>query len=722
MGKMLKFLGKAWPALLLTIAFLALQAYCDLALPRYTANIVDVGIQQGGIESPVPFSIRKTRLQELTAYMTGEEQAAVLAAYEPGEKDIETLADPGADLSRPFIRAFLVDALAKGSMPAGVSLEGMEALSSLPEGLDIQKALSMLPGDQRDQVIGRIDEAISALPQSILVQSALPSVQQEYYEQGLDTGAMQNRYILLAGLRMLGMALLGTAAAVAVGFLGSRIAASLGRYLRGQVFGKVVSFSQQEMDSFSTASLMTRTTNDIQQVQMMLVMLVRTVFYAPIIGVGGVMNALKANTSMAWIIALGVVVLLSVVGVLYFSTMPSFKRLQQLIDKLNLVTREILSGLPVIRAFSTQKKEEARFDEASTRLKKTQLFVYRMMSGMMPVMMLVMNGITILIMWQGAHSIEAGAMQVGDMMAFIQYTMQIIMAFLMISMVSVMLPRASVSLRRVGEVLDAQPAIRQPEEPAAFQPELRGQVEFRDVSFRYPGADEDVLSGISFCVKPGQTTAILGGTGSGKSTLVNLIPRFYDATGGELMVDGVNVKHAPLDQLRERIGFVPQKGVLFSGTINSNIRYGAPDIPEDKVKRAAAIAQAAGFIEEKPEGYEEPVSQGGTNVSGGQKQRLAIARAVAKEPEIFVFDDSFSALDYQTDVALRRALRDETAGSTVIIVAQRISTVLSAQQIIVLDEGRIAGKGTHQELMRTCEVYRQIASSQLSKEELEHAR
>lgn len=578
--------------------------------------------------------------------------------------------------------------------------------------------LGMLPAEQREAMIAAIGEKLADMPESILTQSAVVYVKGEYAAIGINTDHMQSMYVLVTGVKMLGLALLSMLATVLVGFIASRVAAALGRELRGRVFRKVVSFSNAEMDKFSTASLITRSTNDIQQVQMLFVMLLRIVFYAPILGIGGVLKVLNTNTSMAWIIAVAVMAVLTLVIVLFAVAMPRFKVMQKLVDRVNLVTREILTGLPVIRAFSNQKHEEERFDKANTALTRTNLFVNRVMTTMMPMMMLIMNGITVLIMWNGSHGVDAGSMQVGDLMAFMQYTMQIVMAFLMISMFSIMLPRASVSAGRIQEVLETEPVITDPESAAAFDPEKAGLVEFRDVSFRYPGAEADVLEHITFTARPGETTAIIGGTGSGKSTLINLIPRFYDITGGELLVDGVDVRKASQHELRARIGYVPQKGVLFSGTIDSNLRYGNPEATEAELEEAASIAQAADFIREKPDGFDSEISQGGSNVSGGQKQRLSIARAIAIHPEIYIFDDSFSALDFKTDLALRRALKEKTAGSTVLIVAQRISTILHAEQILVLDEGRIVGKGTHQELLKTCEVYRQIALSQLSKEEL----
>ena len=567
-------------------------------------------------------------------------------------------------------------------------------------------------------MITAINDKMKEMPDSILEQSAVVFVKQEYQAVGIDTDKLQNNYVLLTGAKMLGLALLSMLLTVLVGFIASRVAASLGKELRGRVFRKVVSFSHAELDRFSTASLITRSTNDIQQIQMLFVMLLRIVFYAPIIGIGGVIKVLNTNTSMAWIIVVAVMAVLTLVIVLFAVAMPRFKIMQKLVDKVNLVTREILTGLPVIRAFSTQKHEEERFDKANKDLTRTNLFVNRVMTTMMPMMMLIMNGITVLIMWNGAHGVDAGSMQVGDLMAFMQYTMQIVMAFLMISMFSIMLPRASVSAGRIEEVLQTEPVIRDPEQTVSFDDAKRGLVEFKNVSFRYPGAEENVLENISFTAKPGETTAFIGSTGSGKSTLINLIPRFYDITEGELLVDGADVRRVSQHDLRAKIGYVPQKGVLFSGTIASNLRYGNNDASQEELDKAAQIAQAADFIGEKPDGFDSEISQGGTNVSGGQKQRLSIARAIAIHPEIYIFDDSFSALDYKTDVALRKALKEETAGSTVLIVAQRISTILHAEQIIVLDEGKIVGKGTHKELLKTCEVYQQIAMSQLSKEEL----
>lgn len=674
----------AW-MLAAVVVLLAAQAACELWLPTYTAAIVDVGIQQEGVESPVPEAVRESALEGMLAGMDAETAARVRAAYAPADE---------AALSRLGVTERADTVL--------VLREDAAALEAAFEGLYAEAAgLAGMSGDAARQ-------------------AAIAAAAAEYRALGMDMNGMRSRAIWKYGGLMLLIALAGAAAAAAVGYLGSRAAAGMGRDLREKVFARVLSFGQQEMDAFSTASLITRSTNDIQQVQNVTVLLLRIAIYAPILGVGGIIRALETNASMAWVIAVGVALVLAIVGVLFALGLPRFRRMQEQIDRVNLVMRETLTGLPVIRAFVTQKREEERFDAASTALRKTQLFVGRLMGGMMPMMMLAMNGVCVLILWVGAGSIDAGNMQVGDMMAFIQYTMQIIAAFLMISLISVMLPRASVSAGRIQEILDTEPAVREPETPADFDPAQAGTVCFEDVCFRYPGADEDALSHLTFTARPGRTTAILGGTGSGKSTLLNLIPRFYDVTGGRVTVDGIDVRSASLAGLRARIGYVPQKGVLFSGTVRENLTFGSDDIPDAQVRRAAQVAQAEGFILEREGGYDSEIAQGGTNVSGGQKQRLSIARAVARKPEIYLFDDSFSALDFKTDAAVRHALGEEAADATVIVVAQRIATVMHADEILVLDEGRLAGKGTHAELMESCEVYRQIAVSQLSKEELAH--
>ena len=745
MLKLIKYLKSSVASILIIVVLLVGQAACDLTLPQYTSNIVNVGIQQGGVENAAPTVIRVSEMNKLFLFMSQAEQDTVLQSYKKLDKADMTAADADKALKKypQFAKEPLYERTAKDdetidalsrllSKPMLVVMgfsgdnEEMGAmadqmLASLPPqmaGKDVFDVLAMMTDEQRSQMITAINDKMKEMPDSILEQSAVVFVKQEYQAVGIDTDKLQNNYVLLTGAKMLGLALLSMLLTVLVGFIASRVAASLGKELRGRVFRKVVSFSHAELDRFSTASLITRSTNDIQQIQMLFVMLLRIVFYAPIIGIGGVIKVLNTNTSMAWIIAVAVMAVLTLVIVLFAVAMPRFKIMQKLVDKVNLVTREILTGLPVIRAFSTQKHEEERFDKANKDLTRTNLFVNRVMTTMMPMMMLIMNGITVLIMWNGAHGVDAGSMQVGDLMAFMQYTMQIVMAFLMISMFSIMLPRASVSAGRIEEVLQTEPVIRDPEQTASFDDAKKGLVEFRNVSFRYPGAEENVLENISFTAKPGETTAFIGSTGSAKSTLINLIPRFYDITEGELLVDGADVRRVSQHDLRAKIGYVPQKGVLFSGTIASNLRYGNNDASQEELDKAAQIAQAADFIGEKPDGFDSEISQGGTNVSGGQKQRLSIARAIAIHPEIYIFDDSFSALDYKTDVALRKALKEETAGSTVLIVAQRISTILHAEQIIVLDEGKIVGKGTHKELLKTCEVYQQIAMSQLSKEEL----
>ena len=743
MHKMLRHMKKYAGMLAAIVALLVAQAMCELWLPTYTAAIVDVGIQQQGIEHSTPRAIRQSTLESLILWMPQEEaQSLVKPSYAVGTP--EELAKQGirfedepvwllgkADDSRLeqldalFDRAFLIHGVLNGQseLDAGMLMAASDAgeqAAGMTAG-QIQSMVAAMDGEQRMALLRALDERLlTVLPEGTLNQAAIAAVKAEYEALGMDLRSMQQSAIWRIGAMMLLIALASAGAAVAVGYLGSRASAGLGCDLRQAVFHKVLGFGQQEMDGFSTASLITRSTNDIQQVQNVMVMLLRMVIYAPIIGVGGVIRTLQTNASMAWIIAVGVAAVLGIVLVLYLLGMPRFKRMQTQVDQVNRVMRETLTGLPVIRAFCTQKREEERFDAASRALTKTQLFVGRLMGGMMPMMMLTMNGISILIMWVGAGSIDAGTMQVGDMMAFIQYTIQIISAFLMISMMSVMLPRASVSANRIQEVLDTKLSITDPATPAAFEESASGTVEFRDVSFRYPGADEDMLSHISFTARPGETTAILGGTGSGKSTLINLIPRFYDATQGSVLVDGQDVRNVRLTDLRDRIGYVPQKGVLFSGTVSENLTFGSTGISRERVEQAARIAQAEDFILAREGGYDSEIAQGGTNVSGGQKQRLSIARAVAKNPEIYIFDDSFSALDFKTDAAVRSALNDAARDATVLIVAQRISTVMHAEQILVLDDGRLVGKGTHAQLMRDCEVYRQIAMSQLSKEELEN--
>lgn len=733
MGKLFKFMKPYAATILMIVVFLVLQAYCDLSLPGYTSDIVNVGIQQGGIDTAIPEQISVEDMDRLFLFVSEQDQKTVLDAYERDtdtyESEAYVLKDGilkdekrtdkiGAILSKPMM---LVTVFSSDSEETKEMTDAMFA--SLPkevlsEDMTVFDVLGMMPEEQRAQMVTQIGEKVDEMPETMLEQAATIYLKEAYKNLGMDTDKIQTGYMLRTGGKMLALAAVGMIVSMIVGFLASKVGASTGRDLRGKVFRKVVEFSNGEFDKFSTASLITRSTNDIQQIQMLTVMILRMVLYAPIMGIGGVFKVFHTNVSMSWIIGLAVVLIAMVVMVLFVVAMPKFKILQNLVDRLNLVTREILTGLPVIRAFSTEKHEEERFDQANKDLTKTNLFVNRAMTFMMPTMMLIMNAISILIVWVGANGINDGQMQVGDMMAFIQYTMQIIMAFLMICMISIMLPRAAVSATRVDEVLTSTTLINDPKQPKHLK-EGKGMVEFDHVSFRYPGAEEDVLHDISFTAKPGETTAIIGSTGSGKSTMVNLIPRFYDVTEGKITIDGEDIRNVTQHELRDQLGYVPQKGVLFSGTIASNILYGNPDGSEETMMEAAKVAQAAEFIEEKPKCYDSRISQGGGNVSGGQKQRLSIARAIAKDPKIFIFDDSFSALDYKTDVTLRKALKEHTVNSTVIIVAQRISTILHAEQIIVLDEGKVAGIGTHKELLKNCDVYYQIAASQLSEKELE---
>ncbi len=715
---MFRYVKDKWYYIVLIIALLFLQASCDLALPDYTSKIVNVGIQQKGIEDGVPDEIRKSSMDRLFLFMDSEERAYVEESYTL-ESGIYVRNKTDAERRERLNQIFGVPMLAVSGL-SGESEEAADARTQmgLPEDADMFEVLGKMPEEQRQQMLAEQADKFEEMPESIVTQSAVGYLQNEYAQMGRDLDKMQTDYLVMSGLKMLGMALLIMLAAVTVTFLSSRVASYMGRNLRNQVYRKVISFSGAELNKFSTASLITRSTNDIQQIQMLATMIFRIVLYAPILGVGGVIKVFQTDMSMTWILALAVGLILLVVAVLFGVAMPKFTLLQNLIDKLNLVTRETLTGIMVIRAFSTEKHEEERFEEANRRLTKTNLFVNRVMTFMMPLMMLIMNGISVLIVYNGAYAVDSGTMQVGNMMAFMQYAMQIIMSFLMITMMSIMIPRANVSAKRIDEILRTEVSIHDPETAKHGDADVKGLVEFEHVSFAYPGAEENVLNDISFTAGKGQTVAFIGSTGSGKSTLVNLIPRLFDVTEGSIRVDGVDVREMELKELRGKLGYVPQKGVLFSGTIDSNLRYGRTDATEEQIKRAAEIAQAWEFISEKPEGVDSPISQGGTNVSGGQKQRLSIARAVAKEPEIYIFDDSFSALDYKTDVVLRRALKQETQDATTLIVAQRISTILHADNIIVLDNGCVAGQGTHKELMQTCDVYRQIAMSQLSEEEL----
>lgn len=719
MIKLMKYLKRSAGYVVLIIALLFLQAYCDLSLPDYTSRIVNVGIQQKGIEDGVPEKIRKTSLDSLTLFMSGEDASEIKEAYAQDggnyrlKKDIAK--EKREELNQIFGKPMLIlEGISSGGEEAGKMLTEM----GIPEGVDPLAAISQMPQEARDQMTGAMEEKFDEMPDSIVTQAAVAYVQAEYEAMGEDIHEIQMSYIGRTGLKMILMALVIMAASISVVFLSAKVAASLGHDIRGDVYRKVIGFSSNEYNKFSTASLITRSTNDVQQVQQTMAMMFRIVLYAPIIGIGGVLRVLETDSSMTWILGVGVVLILVLIGLLFAIAMPKFTKLQELIDRLNLVTREILTGIPVIRAFSREKHEEERFETANRNLTKTNLFVNRCMTFMMPSMMLIMNGISVLIVYNGSYAVDAGNMQVGDMMAFIQYAMQIIMSFLMITAMSIMLPRANVAALRIVEVLETENSLQDPKKPEHPSDSVKGAVEFDHVSFAYPDAGENVLTDISFKAEKGQTLAVIGSTGSGKSTLINLIPRFYDVTEGRVKVDGVDVREMTQKDLRDRIGYVPQKGVLFSGTIDSNIRYGRTEISEEQVKKAAEVAQAREFIEEKPYGYASPVAQGGTNVSGGQKQRLSIARAIARDPEIFIFDDSFSALDFKTDKALRQALKEYTGNATMIIVAQRISTILNANQILVLDDGKMAGLGTHKELMKNCEVYRQIAMSQLSEEEL----
>lgn len=723
MTKIFKYLKQSAGWVMVVLMLLGLQAYCDLSLPQYTSDIVDVGIQQGGISHAAPEVIRQTEMEKICLFLEDRDKQTVEASYEMISK--ENLSEEEYER---YVKQY--PQLRTESLLVRKDLD-RKALEELDEVLEKPEALVMMTEKQGIDVSALPPEALLAMEQelsvqeelsdSILSQMGISYVRTEYEAVGLDTGSLQTKYLVSSGLKMLGVALLAMAASILVCLIAARVAASTGMRLRGQVFAKVMSFSGGEMDRFSTSSLITRSTNDIQQVQMVIVLLLRMVFYAPIIGIGGLVRVIRSGVSMAWIIGVAVAAVSCLVVILMVVAMPKFKKMQKLVDRLNLVAREILTGLPVIRAFSREKYEEKRFDGANRDLTKTMLFTNRCMALMMPAMMFIMNGITVLIIWTGAHGIDNGNLQVGDMMAFITYTMQIVMAFLMITMVSIMLPRAAVAAKRIDEVLTTEVSITEKKTPVRLPQDAKGVVAFEHVSFRYPGAENDVLHDLSFTAKPGETTAFIGSTGSGKSTLVNLLPRLYDVTEGSIKVDGVDIRDLSLKELREQIGFVPQKGILFSGTIASNLRFGRRDATDEEIRKAASIAQAADFVEEKPDKYESHIAQGGANVSGGQKQRLSIARAVAKKPKIYVFDDSFSALDFKTDSALRRALNVHVADSTRLIVAQRVSTILHAEQIIVLDEGRIAGMGTHEELLRTCEVYRQIAESQLSAEELSGA-
>ncbi len=745
MLRLFRYLKPYLLLILFTIALLFIQANADLALPDYMSKIVNNGIQQGGVENAVPAAIRQSEMNKLVIFMSAENKALVLGDYTLVDKNsadydkyLEQYPALGSEpiyvlknstkveisklnpvigkalLVVSFIQQVMADPSKAAAMGGNFGFD----LSKIPAGTDIFALLGRLPAAQLTQMTDAIDKRIEVMGNSMVIQAAVAPVKAEYAALGMDTNKLQNSYILRIGLLMLLVTLLSGTCTVIVGFLSARTAGGLARDLRRYVFKKVESFSSTEFDKFSTASLITRSTNDITQIQMVVIMIMRMVIYAPIIGVGGVIRAMGKSTSMWWIIALAVIVLLGLILTVFSISLPKFKSIQSLIDRLNLVTRENLSGMMVIRAFNMQNFEENRFDKANKDLTGTLLFINRLMVVMMPVMMLIMNGLSLLIIWVGAHQVAQSHMQVGDMMAFMQYAMQIVFAFLMLSMMFIMLPRAAVSADRIADVLETEPVIKDPQDPRRFPEPFKGTVEFRNVSFRYPGAEEDVLHDITFTARPGQTTTFIGTTGSGKSTIVSLIPRFYEVTEGVIYLDGVDIREVTQHDLRDKIGYVPQKSNLFSGTIESNLLYADKDASDEELKWAADIAQATEFISAKPEGMQSEIAQGGMNVSGGQKQRLSIARALVKKAPINIFDDSFSALDFKTDSSLRRALKQHTGSTTLMIVTQRIATIKNAEQIIVLDEGKIAGKGTHHELMKTCEVYRGIALSQLSQEEL----
>lgn len=748
MLKILKNLKESLISVIIIVILLCLQAGTDLALPDYTSKIVNIGIQQGGIQNVSPEAIRKEQMENLLLFSTDDEKIlncyTLISKKEMEDKEYEKYLKQYPELENQDIYVLNnlkkeqkeeLDTLIAKPLMIIYSISNEEtakeikknilqntpkAQQSILEQADLLTIIKNMPEETRNNILEESSKMIDEKFGNMTEQVAIQATKQEYAQIGMDLDKIQNDYILFTGMQMLGIALISMIAAIIIMYLSSRVAAKLGQNLRNKVFKKVLGFSIEEFKAFSTASLITRSTNDIQQIQNLIAMLFRVVVYAPIVGIGGFIRVLNnSHTSMAWIIGLAILCILGIILTLFIIAMPKFKKLQELVDRLNLVAREILTGLPVIRAFNTEKKEEKRFEDANKILMKTNIFVNKAMSLMMPALMFVMNSVALLIIWVGGHNVANGNIQVGDMMAFIQYTMQIVISFLVISMISIMIPRAQVSANRINEILEKEPRIKDNENTKKFDNSKKGLVEFKNVSFRYPDADAEILTDINFTAEPGKTTAIIGSTGSGKSTIVNLIPRFYDVTGGELLIDGVNIKDVPQHELRKRIGFVPQKGLLFSGTIESNIKYGNPEMSDKQMKEAAEIAQATEFIEAKPEKYKSEIAQGGTNVSGGQKQRLSIARAIAIDPEIFVFDDSFSALDLKTDSKLRAALAEKTKNKTVIIVAQRVSTILNADQIVVLEEGKIVGIGKHQELMKNCDTYSQIALSQLSKEELE---
>lgn len=745
MLRLLRYLKPYTLLILVSIALLFVQANADLALPDYMSKIVNNGIQQGGVENAVPLAIRQSEMDRLIMFMGPEEKALVLTNYSLTDEhstnytmlvDLYPVIATEPVYVRNKINQVVIDELNPimsktllvvssikqiASDPTKAAVMGQALgmdLSQIPSGMDIFNIISQLPASKVSVITNAINENFNTLGESMIIQMAVGVVKTEYVALGMDTDQLQTNYIINSGIKMLLVSLLSITCTIAVAFLSAKVAAGMARDVRKVVFQKVESFSNAEFDKFSTASLITRSTNDVTQVQMVVIMIIRMVFYAPIIGVGGVIRALGKSTSMWWIIALAVIILLGLILTVFSIALPKFRAIQNLIDRLNLVVRENLSGMMVIRAFNMQKFEEGRFDKANQDLTSISLFINRIMVIMMPVMMFIMNGLSLLIIWVGAHQVAESTMQVGDMMAFLQYAMQIVFAFLMLSIMFILLPRASVSAGRIADVIASEPTIKDPDEAKAFTQPFKGTIEFRNVCFKYPNALEDVLQDISFIARPGETTAFIGSTGSGKSTIVNLIPRFYDVTSGAIYVDGIDIRDITQHDLRDKIGYIPQKGMLFSGSIESNLKYADENASSAMLKEAADISQASEFIFSKDAGLGDEISQGGSNVSGGQKQRLSIARALVKKPPIYIFDDSFSALDFKTDAALRKALKEKTGHSTVFIVTQRVSTIKNAEQIIVLDEGKIIGKGTHSELMGYCEVYQDIALSQLSKEEL----
>ncbi len=745
MLRLLKFLKPYTFLIILTVVLLFVQANAELALPDYLSQIINVGIQQSGVESAVPDAIRQSQMDRLLIFMNPEEQALVLENYflvEPGTPaanqyiDIyPALVDQAVYILKDVDQA-TIDLLTPVMSKALVVVSGIEQMttdpsraagmgemfgfdpSRIPPGMDVFELLPALPPAQLAQMSEAINEGFASLGENMVNQMAIGAVESEYEALGMDTSQLQRDYILQTGGIMLLISLIAGISTIAVGYTASKTAAGAARDIREAEFEKVESFSSAEFDNFSTASLITRATNDVTQVQLVIFMVLRMVFYAPIIGIGGVIRAIDKSANMWWIIAVAVVALLTLILIVFSISLPKFQLMQKLIDKLNLVTRENLSGMMVIRAFNRQEDEAKRFDKANRDLTDTSLFIARVMVTMMPVIMLLMNGLSIVIIWVGSHQVAAANIQVGDMMAFLQYAMQIVFAFLMMSMMFIFLPRAAVSGGRIADVLETEISITDPMQPERFDEPFQAEIEFRNVSFRYPGAQDDVLHDINFTARPGETTALIGSTGCGKSTLINLIPRFYDVTEGTVRLDGVDVRQVTQHDLRDKIGYIPQKGNLFSGTIESNLRFADQDASIEEIEAAADIAQASEFISSKEEGFQAEIAQGGSNVSGGQKQRLAIARALVKKPPIYIFDDSFSALDFKTDAALRRALKRKTGESTLLIVTQRVATIKNADQIIVLDEGRVVGKGRHNELMETCETYQEIALSQLSKGEL----